>query len=1031
MDPLVVNRVVQALECVYSSDTSAEQRREAEAVCEQLRNDAGASAYGLYLADAANGYPAMVRHFGLQVVEHVIRHRYGTEALDAAGCIGLRDRVYGLIFNPSDNPLYIRAKLAELLVMVIVRAWPSSEWADLSAQLMRLYGGGGQSKAEEEAREMALSVWRTLGEEMFVYERDPVVTIRKSQLTNGVVGALLPKSVVDELYPSGYRTDSVVKKTKKAAVSQIVLESGNEDGWLLRWAQYTHELSAAFQPAKESRLVAVIDTIAVYLDWVPIRALAATQVIPSLASALLVAGSDAVRRRASEALETITRRYISTGEDRDTVLFLIAQNPQVMDAISQGYAATTTPDNSWEDSAEALATARTLAVIAANLVNLHWARKKIETSVLEHPEALLALLAAIARDARHTVAAPVLGCWGTSILRHKAIARDPRVAAQFGGLAEHATQALFGVCRAASVLQRGGSVESAGIDEDEAGEFANTGELRGYLTSDVRTRLLGIVRGLCQMDPAGFVTWILPSVEPVLGGQSETAVAEAAFFVIDTVLASLDELEQQALADGDDVTALVAARGPSLALGRLVVQFAASDSLALRQLATLPALAFLLRPAAVGVEGEARNLLLAVLQKCASSLDSTGDLAAVTVARRASAALVRLALAIPDSLMLVYGDLARLVDTRIGDPAVPSSVKAYLREFQLALIGGATVSCTLAQRLELAQPVVQPMVHALSSLVPALESPSAFIEFLGLPQLDHALAKGLPLGDAEARGRRTGLLNTLSTLFICLGRTLGTGDGIVGLTAVWTEYANHLATPLLLLVRCIHALWNPAHWQHLPWQSSQAHNALFGITSREEGGPEEEHNSNHPLKEARDIANAVAVLRGHAYRCLGKLAYLPVLFTLPVMTSNFTGCLFADVATLTPRHWRLLLNEVMRPILKTMSQESGGGSYVSEWLSPLFSFCTERLDAEWQASRDSTVVALRNVEEEIARDAALRDWTRAWSQLLAELLAAVGCVIPGATQIEHDLMSNARVVAITTEPKTGSSGSNPALGAWL
>ncbi|KAJ2260700.1 karyopherin, partial [Coemansia sp. RSA 376] len=815
MDSAVVQKVIQALDLVYSSDTSAEQRREAEAVCQQVRNDPEAPAYGFYLANPGNQYPLMVRHFGLQVVEYAIRHRWGgTSGLDAQGCIAIRDKVLELIFNLTrDDKPYIREKLVSILVMLIVRAWLSVGWTNLSEQLMRLYS------QSAEGREMALSVWRTLGEEMFVYDRDPVVTIRKSHLTNGIVGALLPKAVVVELYPSGYRlsSDTTTPATaggkKSKAVSLVVLEPGNEEGWLLRWAQYASELTASsagmkeLGDAQETQLVAVIDTIAVYADWVPIRALVSTQLIPRLAAALLVR-SDVVRRRASEALETISRRNVASGEDRDTVLLQMAQLPEALSAMAQAYG-TTLPnavDNFWDDSSEALVVARSLATACANLVTLHWTRKKLDSNVLPQPEQFVELLVAMSRDARYTVAAPVWGCWGTGILKHAAVARVPQVASAFGALTEHATQALFGVCRAAHVLHQGNH-GSAGVDEDEAAEFESVGELRGFLTGDVRNRLLGIVRGMCQIDPAGFVGWILPSLAPVFGSTDQPmAVVEAAFMIVDTVLAALDEFEQHALEESDAVrmAQVQGARAPCYELGRLVVQYMCPQGdyvqLATRQLATLPSFAFLLRPTAINnsTDGAPRDLLMAVLQKCASCLHSSSADQALVVARRATASLVRIASTIPDSLMLVYTDLSLLVQERIADPAVSLPVKSYLREFQLALIAGAT-TCSLPERKALAQPVIQPMVQALKALSSlSLQSPTAFIEFLGLPHLDQAFASNSNV-DEEARARRGQLSNTLSMLYICLNRTLGNSE--TGLAAVWSDYVDDLAQPILLLIR--------------------------------------------------------------------------------------------------------------------------------------------------------------------------------------------------------------------------------------
>ncbi|KAI7826245.1 hypothetical protein BX661DRAFT_31723 [Kickxella alabastrina] len=232
---------------------------------------------------------------------------------------------------------------------------------------------------------------------------------------------------------------------------------------------------------------------------------------------------------------------------------------------------------------------------------------------------------------------------------------------------------------------------------------------------------------------------------------------------------------------------------------------------------------------------EPRALLLTVLQKCVSHLKfnpAIGDVRELrAVARRSTATLVRLAVAIPNSLMLIYSDLSQLVQSRLADARVAGTVKGYLSEFQLALVAGA--SCSLPQRKEFARPIVQPIIDTLREFTPAMQSPADFVSFLGLPVLDQACAaqafRRRTPGAGAARDRRNRLSHVLATLQICLQRTLGHAAGGLSLAGVWSDYVEDLAPALLLLVRCLHALWNPAHWRPMPWQSAQAQSALFGV----------------------------------------------------------------------------------------------------------------------------------------------------------------------------------------------------------
>ncbi|KAJ2792049.1 karyopherin, partial [Coemansia helicoidea] len=131
----VDQRVLQALELVYAADTPVAQRREAEDVCQQLRESAQGPAYGVQLARASNGYSPMARHFGLQLIEHALRYRWGAGKkggqLGSDECLQLRDQVWELVFDACPrpgsgggggggqrDPQYISEKLVAVLAML-------------------------------------------------------------------------------------------------------------------------------------------------------------------------------------------------------------------------------------------------------------------------------------------------------------------------------------------------------------------------------------------------------------------------------------------------------------------------------------------------------------------------------------------------------------------------------------------------------------------------------------------------------------------------------------------------------------------------------------------------------------------------------------------------------------------------------------------------------------------------------------------------------------------------------------------------
>ncbi|KAJ2658784.1 karyopherin [Coemansia sp. RSA 1200] len=1194
MNKQAVEQVVYMLQLVHNADTPEGQRKEAQEFCQRLKDSPEAMRHGIELASmvsASSGLPPQAQHFGLQLIEHAIRHHWRRntsskgKSLSAGGMLEtddmlqLRDQMWRLIFEACEQgtAAYIKEKLVSVMVQLIIRLWPSIQWCNLSNQLMQLYVSSSTTSSAH--REMALSIWRTLGEEMFVYDRDAMATVRKTDLINGIVGALLPKSVVVELYPTGYRMSGDVRDDigngnsngKKAAPLPIVLEAGNEDGWLLRWAAHTSDGAV-----NEQVLVALVDTIGVFMDWVPVKALSTTQVVPRLASLLQTSSSDTVRLRVATALEVISRRIAVIGEERDMVVLEFAQSYDgaVMMAMGDAYRSTLAPANedAWVDSADALALAKSVSQICSNLAALQWARKKLEINVLPHPERLLELLMALCKDKRYTVASVALGGW-SAIIKHSTLSRAPAVAATFSTLTEHATTALFGVCRSAHLLSeaisKGAQADASnaiGIDEDEADLFESLTELRTFLTSELRTRLLAIVRGMCDLDPAGFVGWILPSLVPVFSSEQQqqqssyvghVSVIEAAFMTVDAILSTLDDAEQHALAEGDDdvVATIRKARAPCYELGRRVVSFeTTSTQLTTRQLNTLPSFSFLLRRSAVESSEEARELLFLVLQKCAGYLGppttqqqqkegGDGDVRETrNVARRATAAMVRLAVAIPDSLMLIYHDLSQLVQSRMADPGIAGTIKSHLGEFQLALVSGATTAVGLAERKELARPIIRPLIDSLGEFSSALQSPESFMTMLlGLPALDQAYAHsnsgggeggGVLPADAKktldsARGARNRLSHILTTLHIYLNRTLSSGQHLA--SSLWSDYVGDLVPTILLLVRCIHSLWNPAHWQHLPWQSAQARRSLFGLleisnaerlsiigvansnssngdnhNQQQDDGPKRNggsSNQEHRLDlETRAIYHTLCVFREYAYKCLGKCARLPEMFdpvsaAIPDLSAQFANCLFADAESMSARHWRILLTDVVRPVLDSVgnwpglntmeaattlplplsSSASASASlpqshnmalvagFVPAWLTPLFSFCSRRLKTEWRdllargavlsSKEDIAAVALGklqqqqqnvllavsdsvSIDDDIVHEKMLRDWTRSWSQLVSDLVADIAEWVPEASQIEHELINSSQISngsgsSSSTGGAIGEGSRNRAIGSFI
>ena len=78
MNPIDYGEVVSALKLIHDSTTPADQRRAATQYCENLKQNLSpvdSGQLGFYLVQNAVLPPA-VKHFGLHLVEHVVRQRW-------------------------------------------------------------------------------------------------------------------------------------------------------------------------------------------------------------------------------------------------------------------------------------------------------------------------------------------------------------------------------------------------------------------------------------------------------------------------------------------------------------------------------------------------------------------------------------------------------------------------------------------------------------------------------------------------------------------------------------------------------------------------------------------------------------------------------------------------------------------------------------------------------------------------------------------------------------------------------------------
>lgn len=225
-----LSRVVEALEAVHGSQSSNETRKQASIFLEEAKAHNEAPDHGFTLASDRAQAPVL-RHFGLSMLEHAIRHRWVDYTAEQS--MAVKDMVVNLARDLQESdPLYLRNKIAQLWVEVAKRSW-AGLWMDMDELLVNIWSGG-----QVPHKIFVAAVLEGLSEDVFNRE-DATATLRGSKLSKACVDIFTPTAVLLDQFPNRSTT--------------VKVRCGDE-GWLVRLANYLFQWTedAAQNPAQDS-----------------------------------------------------------------------------------------------------------------------------------------------------------------------------------------------------------------------------------------------------------------------------------------------------------------------------------------------------------------------------------------------------------------------------------------------------------------------------------------------------------------------------------------------------------------------------------------------------------------------------------------------------------------------------------------------------------------------------------------------------------------------------------------------------------
>ena len=259
-------QILRALEVIHDPWSQNFQRQIASQYLEEVKLDKEAPYHGFGLA-SAKAKPAVVRHFGLSLLDHAIRHRWADYTLEQR--TALREWILALSESvAADDPLYLRNKIAEIWVEVAKRSWVL-DWMDMDELLVRLWNGSVVQKT------LVLTILETLSEDIFGHE-DAAAGLRGTDLNRAFVDIFTPATVLTEQFPS--RETSINVRYE-------------QEGWLSRIGDLIDWCTNEAQIDEPQRACAVkgLCTIKSVIGWIIPKALVDTRSVRRICRCLAAA----------------------------------------------------------------------------------------------------------------------------------------------------------------------------------------------------------------------------------------------------------------------------------------------------------------------------------------------------------------------------------------------------------------------------------------------------------------------------------------------------------------------------------------------------------------------------------------------------------------------------------------------------------------------------------------------------------------------------------------------------------------------
>ncbi|KAF9574279.1 hypothetical protein EC968_007048 [Mortierella alpina] len=954
---MALRQLLAALETIYKVSSTNEARQQAQEFCEALKQDPSGPLYGYYLAHKDNQHPDVVRHFGLGLIENVVRYRWSDGSVSAETKTQIRLNVMSLAAEGSMPMLteqaFIKEKIARLFVEVVKREWPGA-WDDMDVFLRQLYF------KDETAREMALLILRSLCEDVCIYD-DAVAGLRKKDLRAGLLVIMASERVLKEQYPDGV-------KGHHNEITLMVGEPGN-DGWISRLSLLLQELLPKCQNqmttlADEKIALSALKTLASALDWVIATSLSTAAIVPLICQAML-SPSEKIRLAGAECYDVIASRNFSDAEREKIVWPMLDEGGigMIADAYS-AYSAQLL-------QGDAYLFIQKLVQATVNLGEQQLCAKR-NAHVPKELSRFLQLLYSMTSHPSVLISS-IVGFFWTTLLGHDTFSKNPTVHGLVPPLLELYSVHLakgFENRRTVDPIYR----HFAAVDFDSLTEFrARAGQ--------AFQKAVDVIHYGVPIVPLDALLWVANKVSEALKSDfsgSENVKETAEFkefdgtFTLLEVLGAMDALLQMILESE--------AKCPA-AKDRIVGSLSAfTDMFKLNSTQLFRCLDKLFK----AVE---------------YPLPSTNASDVRELRRRAAITLVKIGRAIPDTLYPIYGEIESAVQQLIQRRMISMGEKKTMLSFLLVIGFNSAVD---QEWRAIFEKVVMPVVadFQCAELQEALSSSAQFMVYIGANELSDACSKTLQPEEINKLketivGRRSTLSWSIDTLLTFMKETVDPKNPQK--QDLWGYCLTSILPNLLSTIRCLNAINDESLWagfspdvgRILQMSPEEKEMMVTGKISDPTTGAA-------GLSVARLIAELktwLSVAKDHSYRFLAQISILGTSFySIPSLPTVLEQSLFGHVDNLTNRQLRFLINSCVQPLVINCPKEYMA-SVLSHLLMVLFPYLHQRLQKDWKLASEEGLVMDekedpedRDVSDEIVTEMMLRDLTRYVSEFLFSIL---------------------------------------------